>query len=109
MRLFRRRASDPAPQLVSLAPIDTDMDYVVPVPPPAPLSPTSITSNYNSSEAYADYQTVTALPALVVQHADDGAAAAPRKGQIRQPLSSFFCVLVPSSFCILLLLSLSFA
>lgn len=52
MRLFKRRVSDPAPQLVSLAPINAEMDHAALV--------------CQSGADYADYQTVTALPALVV-------------------------------------------
>ena len=60
MRLFKRRASDPAPQLVRLAPINAEMDQR--------------RSNYRRCEDYADYQTVTALPAVVVDET-------PKKGQ----------------------------
>lgn len=59
MRLFKRRASDPAPQLVSLAPLNLDVDQKV--------------TSSTSSDDYADYQTVTALPAMVVEDA-------PKKG-----------------------------
>lgn len=68
MRLFKRRVSDPAPQLVSLAPINSEMDH------PNSGRMISRSSSYRNSEDYADYQTVTAVPAFVV---DD----APRKGQ----------------------------
>ena len=64
MRLFKRRVSDPAPQLVSLAAINSEMDQA---------AGSRNTQRYNS-EDYADYQTVTAMPAMVV--VDD----APRKG-----------------------------
>lgn len=72
MRLFKRRVSDPAPQLVSLAPINSDMEHQ-----PADRSGRMInrSSSYRNSEDYADYQTVKAVPAFVV---DD----APRKGQL---------------------------
>lgn len=61
MRLFKRRVSDPAPQLVSLAPINAEMDH------------TALVCQSNGD--YADYQTVTAVPALVVVEEP------PRKGQ----------------------------
>lgn len=68
MRLFKRRVSDPAPQLVSLAAINSEMDQA---------GGSRVTANNrrysNSSDDYADYQTVTAMPAMVV--VDD----APRK------------------------------
>lgn len=70
MRLFKRRVSDPAPQLVSLAAINSEMDQA---------GGSRVTANNqrysNSSDDYADYQTVTAMPAMVV--VDD----APRKGK----------------------------
>ena len=72
MRLFKRRVSDPAPQLVSLAPINSEMDQLAPT---SRLSGPPSNGNYGNSDDYADYQTVTAVPAMVV--VDD----APRKGQ----------------------------
>lgn len=81
MRLFKRRVSDPAPQLVSLAPINSEMDH------PNSGRMISRSSSYRNSEDYADYQTVTAVPAFVV---DD----APRKGQ---SLNLFFFFFFSSS------------
>lgn len=81
MRLFKRRVSDPAPQLVSLAAINSEMDQ----PASSRLSNTYTTSTANSNEDYADYQTVTAMPAMVV--VDD----APRKRE------SFLFVFLPST------------
>lgn len=81
MRLFKRRVSDPAPQLVSLAAINSEMEQPAGSTrvPPAPN-----TQRYsgNNSEDYADYQTVTAMPAMVV--VDD----APRKGEFPSQLPS---------------------
>ena len=62
MRLFKRRASDPAPQLVSLAPINSDMEHRTRCSATSGLT-SATTSGYAD---YADYQTVTAVPALVV-------------------------------------------
>jgi len=77
MRLFRRRTSDPAPQLVSLAPINVDMDHYTVLSP----SSSSASSSYRAPDpSYSDYQTVTALPALVVQ--EDTTTTQHRKGQI---------------------------
>lgn len=75
MRLFRRRTSDPAPQLVSLAPINVDMDHYTVLSPSS-----SASSSYRAPDpSYSDYQTVTALPALVVQ---EDTTTQHRKGQI---------------------------
>lgn len=62
MRLFKRRASDPAPQLVSLAPINSEMEHGT--RRSSTSDPTSATTSCYRD--YADYQTVTAMPALVV-------------------------------------------
>ena len=102
MRLFKRRGWEPssngAPQLVSLAPINTDaMDMMMTSPSPSQsnyhhhqllLSPTAAataTSPFEHDQVdgggdggdtdsnYADYQTVTALPARVVVAAHQAA------------------------------------
>ena len=73
MRLFKRRVSDPSPQLVSLAPINSEMDH--------PVGGHMIYRD--GGENYADYQTVTAVPAFVV---DD----IPKKGQLNTHYSYDF-------------------
>ena len=55
----RGRASDPAPQLVSLAPLNFETDHLHHLR--AAAGPTT-----DHSDDYADYQTVTAFPAQVV-------------------------------------------
>lgn len=85
MRLFKRRVSDPAPQLVSLAAINSEMDQA---------GGSRVTANNrrysNSSDDYADYQTVTAMPAMVV--VDD----APRKRKSIS-ISTYVIILFVSS------------
>ena len=88
MRLFKRRVSDPAPQLVSLAPINSEMD----APASTRLLSRRSSSSGSYSEDYADYQTVTAVPALVV--VDD----APRKGQLLSNGPILFGMWAPFTF-----------
>ena len=80
MRLFKRRVSDPAPQLVSLAAINSEMEQ--PAGSTRVLSAPNTQRYSGNSEDYADYQTVTAMPAMVV--VDD----APRKGEFPCQLPS---------------------
>lgn len=108
MRLFKRRGWEPssngAPQLVSLAVINTDAMDMMSSPSPSSsnhhhhhqllLSPTSASSPFEHDQVdgggggdtdsnYADYQTVTALPARVVvaAHQTTTDEASNRKGE----------------------------
>lgn len=123
MRLFKRRgweaSSNGAPQLVSLAPINTDAMDMMTSPLSSSshhhhqllLSPTAATASSpfehdqvdggDTDSNYADYQTVTALPARVVVAASHQATTTTdevsnRKGENES--SSSFIIILPSQF-----------
>lgn len=86
MRLFKRRCSDPSPQLVSLSPLCQDAIHEVPPPPPPPTSTPREAAERLAMSASRRSRTVADRRGLNTPGASSLGAAAPspksaRKGE----------------------------